>query len=438
MNYLGIILRYLFFITAIIALTCTVTILVMKGMTNTAMMFTVVLVGVVVILYIKAFGQIRVLHNFIQSHRNTAMKELPIFGTARYDIQAEIENLLSSYRKEIFNETTQQKYYELLLDQVNIGIMSSTADGKIQWMNRTAERLIGSLSATPAEWMKIPNGSTRVVQTERNGTSHDLLVGNTHFTHESGKQILFTLRDIHHVLEEQQIESWKTLTRVLTHEIMNSLSPILSLSETLANPLPVIESSPKYKENMRQALLAIHRRSQGLLNFVENYRKLTRLPEPQLTTISADELFADLRRLFRDTSDNSASITHVEFSQPYNGLTFSADRTQIEQVLINLIKNAIEASVSISDDGEIRHTDIHVSLSRDLLNDEVCISVQDFGTGMSPEVQERIFVPFYTTKPEGSGIGLSLCRQIVHQHHGHILVRSTVGKGSCFTVCIPK
>ncbi len=430
-------LSFILLVILLLASASGTTFLIMTDVWFSAWLCGIFCIALAIVLYIGVMRQTRNLYEFIHSHRNTAMKEIPVAKSSSVDLTNEIEQLLESYRKEIFNETTQQKYYEILLDQVNIGVLASTPEGKILWTNRTADRLIGSHVNTPDEWLKIPSGTSRVVQAEKHGMTQDLLIGNTHFKQENGTQILFTLRDIHHVLEAQQIESWRTLTRVLTHEIMNSLSPILSLSETLANPLPIIEENPKYKENMQQALLAIHRRSKGLLDFVENYRKLTRLPEPQFSAINADELFNELQRLVCESGTTKAQ-PKVTFEQPYKGFIFHADRGQLEQVLINLIKNACEASIHISDDGEINCTDIEVKLSRNLNNDEVCISVQDHGIGMSAEVQERIFVPFYTTKSEGSGIGLSLCKQIVHLHHGHMLVRSVQGKGTCVTVCIPR
>ena len=174
---------------------------------------------------------------------------------------------------------------------------------------------------------------------------------------------------------------------------------------------------------MQQALEAIYRRSKGLLHFTENYRKLTRVPPPQYATIRVDELFDDMKKLFEGM--------YLTFDQPYPGFTFQADRSQIEQVLINLITNARDASPS-------PESEIKIHLRRNTAEDEVQISVQDYGQGIPVEAQERIFVPFYTTKPNGSGIGLALCKQIVNQHHGYITLHSTVGKGSLFTLCLPR
>lgn len=217
------------------------------------------------------------------------------------------------------------------------------------------------------------------------------------------------------VLERNEMEAWQKLIRVLTHEIMNSITPIISLSETLSER----EMTEKNYPVMRQGMQTIHRRSKGLLEFVENYRKLTRLPVPVRCPVSVNDLLNDLQKLF------SEEFIHIEM--PETNRTLQIDRTQIEQVLINLIKNAKEACCKV--DTPLIEVKMASTLSWQCL-----ITVQDNGGGILPEVLDKIFVPFFTTKPSGSGIGLSLCKQIMNRHGGNITVQSTVGKGSCFTL----
>lgn len=217
------------------------------------------------------------------------------------------------------------------------------------------------------------------------------------------------------VLERNEMEAWQKLIRVLTHEIMNSITPIISLSETLSER----EMTEKNYPVMRQGMQTIHRRSKGLLEFVENYRKLTRLPAPVRRPVSVSELLHDLQKLF------SEEYIHIEI--PQADRTLHIDRTQIEQVLINLIKNAKEAC------GKQEHPLIEVKVIA-TLSWQCLITVSDNGGGILPDVQDKIFVPFFTTKPSGSGIGLSLCKQIMNRHGGNITVQSIVGKGSCFTL----
>lgn len=217
------------------------------------------------------------------------------------------------------------------------------------------------------------------------------------------------------VLERNEMEAWQKLIRVLTHEIMNSITPIISLSETLSER----EMTEKNYPVMRQGMQTIHRRSKGLLEFVENYRKLTRLPAPVRCPVSVRELLQDLQKLF--------SEEYIRIEIPQTNRTVQIDRTQIEQVLINLIKNAKEAC------GKVQNPLIEVKMNP-TMSWQCLITVQDNGEGILPEVQDKIFVPFFTTKTSGSGIGLSLCKQIMNRHGGNITVQSIVGQGSCFTL----
>ena len=184
------------------------------------------------------------------------------------------------------------------------------------------------------------------------------------------------------VLERNEMEAWQKLIRVLTHEIMC-------------------------------------RRSKGLLEFVENYRKLTRLPAPVRRPVSVRELLTDLCKLYPEP--------YIHIHVPAEDITLHIDRAQVEQVLINLIKNAREACA------RVKEPSIEIGTAT-ALSWECLIYVRDNGEGILPDVQDKVFVPFFTTKPSGSGIGLSLCRQIMNRHGGNITLQSAVGQGSCFTL----
>ena len=223
------------------------------------------------------------------------------------------------------------------------------------------------------------------------------------------------------VKEENEIEAWQKLIRVLTHEIMNSIAPIISLSETIADRATLNGMNEKDYGIMLQAMQTIHRRSKGLLEFVENYRKLTRIPAPVLQSIPVEELFNDIRKLFP-----SGDITfNFRISPP--GLRLIVDRGMIEQVLINLIKNAAEAC------SRSTRPQVDIIASR-FPRETPTITVADNGMGILPEVLDKVFVPFFTTKPGGSGIGLSICRQVMNRHGGNISVSSQVEKGTTFTL----
>ena len=213
-------------------------------------------------------------------------------------------------------------------------------------------------------------------------------------------------------MEANEIESWQKLIRVMGHEIMNSITPIISLSETLSTR--EVEYS-----RMQQGMQVIHKRSKGLLEFVENYRRITRIPAPVKEKVSLAELFNGIAELIPND--------YISFAQPAPQISIKADRTQIEQVLINIIKNAIEACA------EVPSPQIQVKSSVSETG-TVSITVSDNGPGILPNVLDKIFIPFFTTKENGSGIGLSLCKQIMHLHGGNITASSTPEQGSEFTL----
>ena len=213
-------------------------------------------------------------------------------------------------------------------------------------------------------------------------------------------------------MEANEIESWQKLIRVMGHEIMNSITPIISLSETLSTR--EVEYS-----RMQQGMQVIHKRSKGLLEFVENYGRITRIPAPVKEKVSLAELFNGIAELIPND--------YISFAQPAPQISIKADRTQIEQVLINIIKNAIEACA------EVPSPQIQVKSSVSETG-TVSITVSDNGPGILPNVLDKIFIPFFTTKENGSGIGLSLCKQIMHLHGGNITASSTPEQGSEFTL----
>lgn len=238
------------------------------------------------------------------------------------------------------------------------------------------------------------------------------------------------------MMEEAEVKAWQKLISVLTHEIMNSIAPIISLSETLSeqggmesfgrqeNPEKENRETSNEQEDperyriMQQAMETIHRRSKGLLSFVENYRKLTRLPRPMKQPIHMDSLIRSIQQLIAPTG---IKFTYSVYPAQ---LILNADKEMVEQLLINLLKNADEACDGLSEK--------KIDLRAEMVGDIVQLTVSDNGQGISPEALDKIFIPFYSTKSRGSGIGLSLCRQIVTRHKGKISVhsdkRSTVFK----------
>ena len=307
------------------------------------------------------------------------------------------------------------------------------------------------MDATLPEMLREMRPGRSVQLTLHKGTARETrMVADVSIYTTGGRTLhLYALRNIREVLEENEMLSWQKLIRVLTHEIMNSLAPIISLSETLEGCLPsgaehlvhseYSESSDspecsEKKENseeaaatestaiLRQGLQTIHRRSNGLLEFMKNYRKLALVSQPVLAEMSAAQLIEPLMLLFVSTE----RITY-RYQLAHPDTLLLIDRTQMEQVLINLLKNATEACAQ-SPNAVVALTD-----SIDTASGYYQLHVTDNGPGILPEVQEKIFIPFFTTKPQGSGIGLALSKQIVHMHHGSLRVVSQEGS-TCFTL----
>ena len=309
------------------------------------------------------------------------------------------------FRQRLQSEAIRQHYYEQVLDEVDTGVLVCREDGEITWQNRASILMLGSMRDMPQEWIAT-HSAHKVTHTHHN-TVYEMLVCSRKFVLDRQTYRIVSLRDIHEVLEETEIEAWQKLVSVLTHEIMNSLTPIIGLSE----------SAEGMDERADSALAVIHRRSKGLLEFVNNYRKLTRIPQPQMESVPVQEYFNDLEQFYGDRLRCNVSPSALEVN---------ADPKQLMQVLVNLVKNASEASDGV----------IELNASR-MADGNIEISVRDYGQGILPEVMDSIFVPFFTTKPQGSGIGLSLCKQIVKQHRGRLLVKSRPGHGSVFTIILP-
>lgn len=220
----------------------------------------------------------------------------------------------------------------------------------------------------------------------------------------------FRNRSADAMMGETEAMAWQKLISVLTHEIMNSITPIISLSETLSEQAEIAKLNEENYKIMLQAMETIHRRSEGLLIFIENYRKLTRLPQPVVHPFALKTLFVSLQQLL---ASNNIVFTYSIYPEQ---LILNADKGMVEQVLINLLKNAHEACQNKENS--------KIDVKANKIGDEIHISVSDNGQGILPEVIEKVFIPFYSTKTNGSGIGLSICQQIMIRHKGKLMVQS--------------
>lgn len=325
----------------------------------------------------------------------------------------------------------QEQYYSLLLEQTATGIVVVNAAGSVMQANSAAKRLLNYTAFNHIEQLKrvdedlfyaflrLKEGkSCQFVKTTEGNTIRQLSLQATSF--ESSGKILrvISIQDISNELDTKEIESWMKLIRVLTHEIMNSITPITSLSETLLRYyIPENDACGK-KNDIIKGLEVIHERGKGLIRFVDTYRKLTKLAKPELQTVELKKTVEHLLLLL----ENEPGFKRIDFSVeiiPEN-LSIQADEVQMSQVFINLIKNAIYAVDCVSDP-KIRIYARHTEDGR-------CeIAISDNGSGIPRELLGQVFIPFFTTKAEGNGIGLSLSRQIVKNHGGHMEVASQPG-----------
>lgn len=313
--------------------------------------------------------------------------------------------------KSLGQTEAQLLYYKTLMEKVDTAVMLTTESGHVEWMNPTAREIVGESYLLQKSVVEAIDRNEEIVKLDGKeyALSHSLV------TVGGSKRIIVAMKNIQSAMERTEVDSWHKLVRVLTHEIMNSITPIISLSETLCEMTNTNDSA----EMLTQGLDVIHRRSQGLLTFVENYRKLTRVAMPEKTQIKVKGFFADLKKLYPQP--------FVTFDTGNDeDISIYADRGQMEQVMINLLKNAMEATASTTMP-QVRCTCKKWNAGN---KEKVFITVEDNGQGILPDALERIFVPFFTTKKKGSGIGLSLCKQIVVNHGGEINVKSEDGKGT--------
>jgi nitrogen fixation/metabolism regulation signal transduction histidine kinase len=351
------------------------------------------------------------------------------------------------FRLERSEKEESHRYLETVFQHVGIGLISCQPDGTVELINNAAKRLlrvshlksITSLESFSPELVDtlfhVKSGERKLVKVNDNDEVLHLAVYATGFLLGKKHYLLVSIHNIQSELEEQEMKSWQNLIRVLTHEIMNSVTPIASLASTVNGLLRGAENTPAglafpeamtgTSEDIKSAVETIQKRSEGLLHFVENYRSLTRIPKPDYRIFPVSELFSRVRQLMQA----HLSGRDIEFRATVDpeSLELTADPELIEQVLINLVLNALDAV------GERPGSRITLRGCIDERS-RIIIQVSDNGPGIVGEAIEKIFIPFFTTKPNGSGIGLSLARQIMRLHGGSIGVRSEPERETVFTI----
>ena len=333
------------------------------------------------------------------------------------------------------------RYPYAVIQHVGIGLFSFNNDGKIEFINNAAKKILNvsslnnisalnKINKSLAEKIsELKSGDKVIVKYAEDNELVQLMVYASTFKLKDQMYTIVSLQNIQSELEEQEMDAWQKLIRVLTHEIMNSITPISSLAATSNKLLSDLSSSTlKGIDSLDDIISAnntILKRSEGLMHFVNNYRNLTKIPRPVFQIIQIKKLFDRIDTLLKkELSEKGISLQcNVE---PLS-LELTADPNLIEQVLINLIINSQHALEGINEAA------IKLIASLDDKG-KILIRVSDNGSGIPDEIQEKIFIPFFSTKKNGSGIGLSLSRQIIRAHGGTIRVNSVPGKETVFSL----
>ncbi|HMO61841.1 MAG TPA: HAMP domain-containing sensor histidine kinase [Ferruginibacter sp.] len=349
-------------------------------------------------------------------------------------------NEITSTFKTITREKeTQYVYLQKILELVDTGILSyEHATGEVMWMNEPLKQMlqVPYLKTVQAlqrrdesiynEIIAINPGEKKVVSLKGDKTITKVQLSATAFQTGERKFKLIAFQNINEALEETEAKAWQKLLNVMTHEIMNSVAPISSLADTLKNRLQLAigdlqKSGPV--DDIEVGITTIKRRSEGLLKFAETYRNLNKITTLSLEKVHVRDVFETLHHLMEPTFEKKNIELDIILKDP--DLQLQADINLIEQVLINLVVNAAEA---VKDRPEPR-----IQLSAYITpGNKVVIKIADNGIGMPEELLEKIFIPFFSTRKTGSGIGLSLCKQIMLLHKGSIQVQSVEGEGTAF------
>jgi nitrogen fixation/metabolism regulation signal transduction histidine kinase len=376
-----------------------------------------------------------------------AIKQGDFTNTYHYKKQSDLNyafHEINKVMKDLRNEkATNLLYLQTVVEHVRVAVLCFDKDYKIQLVNKAAKELFNRPYLTSLDSLNIVSnviterirtlnsGERELIKVQIDGQFHHLSILITTFKLKGQDYKLVSFQDIQNELEAQEIESWQKLIRVLTHEIKNSVIPISTLSDVILQMIKKEGDKPDLSkldeesvEDLIGGLETIESRSKGLANFVKTYDQLTKLPTPTFQSIKVKKLFDRVASLFGPDLEKRSIRLNINCNE---SLVINADPDLIDQILINLVKNAMEALADVNS-GQI--------MLRAKLTDEgnTLLEVKDNGNGIPLEILENIFVPFYTTKEGGSGIGLSLSKQIMRQHNGNITVNQNPNSGTTFTL----
>ncbi|PSR57230.1 ATP-binding protein [Adhaeribacter arboris] len=370
-------------------------------------------------------------------------------NTTFQSLYHEFNEVIIAFQRIKAEKEANHLYLQTIVEHMSIGILVFDAEGEVKLFNKAAKEIlrlpylknIQALERTSLELLttlySLETGDSKMVTINREEDSLSLALRATQLQLQGEQLKIISLQNIRSEMEEQELEAWQKLIRVLSHEIMNSITPVVSLASSIHDLVAQdlitqtaggqVAIDEDVMADVQTGLLTIEKRSEGLLHFVHDYRKLARVPKPVLKSVKLKTLFEQIDALMR----TEMGYHKVKFALyvPKDDMEISADVELISQVLINLIKNAMEACVGCE------NPQVEVFAYCDPMeNNRVRIDVKDNGPGIPDDIIDKIFIPFYTTKKEGSGIGLSLSRQIMRLHRGTLRVSSQSGKQTVFSL----
>lgn len=351
-----------------------------------------------------------------------------------------------TFRQLRLERETHHQYLQTIIEFINTGILSFDAGGEVELMNQSFQKMLNvpylknirSLqkknNALYQSITQLKAGEHALIKLDINQDTLQLMLSATTFKASDKTFTLIAFQNVSTALAETETATWQKLLRVMTHELMNSVAPIASLSDTLAKRLqaertvPLTDESDSVREMLDDVTMGvdvIHKRSEGLLRFAESYRSLSKIANPVLTDFTARELFGTIEQLMRADLAKKGIDLRTSVTPPH--LSLQADIRLMEQVIINLVLNAAEA---------VKHREqpIIKLTGRISETNRPVIEVADNGVGIPPELAENIFIPFFTTNKNGSGIGLSLSKQVMQLHKGNIHLQSVEGEGTVFSL----
>ena len=365
------------------------------------------------------------------------------FWSSSTDLSRQLNRVKEVMQQKRLSMQEQEKYYEVLLAKVNSGVLLVNETGHVLQANQAALQLLSREIFTHIAQLEpiapelydvlrsIRSGEQQKVVFSNEKERMELLVHASAIVLRGKSHKLFVIQDIKQLLDEQEMEVWIKLFRVLSHEIMNAITPITSLSDSLLHLQSDPEAIQTLKEDTIQGLQVINETGKGLLSFVESYHRLLRVPTPQKEVLDMPDFLSGTILLCSHLP--YFSKVHIDLHIDPQAPPLYADGNLLGQVMINLMKNAIQAIEGAA----IPNGKICIDYQK-AMDGKLTLELSDNGPGIAPEIANQIFVPFFTTKSNGSGIGLSLARQIMRAHGGTIQMQSTPGYTTKFSLFFPQ